>query len=56
MTRPTKFAIAFEGRQGGTLRFHVTGKLSRALFNMDVGTPIYSNMVVLDMDLVGQKM
>jgi len=56
VTRPTKFAITFKGQQGKTLKFHVTGKLSRAMFNMDVGTPIYSNMVVLDMDLVGQKM
>lgn len=56
VTRPTRFAIAFKGQQGKMLKFHVTGKLSRALFNMDVGTPIYSNMVVLDMDLVGQRM
>jgi polyisoprenoid-binding protein YceI len=56
VTRPTKFSITFEGQHGKVLKFHVTGKLSRAMFNMDVGTPIYSNMVVLDMDLVGQKM
>lgn len=56
VTRPTKFSITFKGQQGKMLKFHVTGKLSRAMFNMDVGTPIYSNMVVLDMDLVGQKM
>lgn len=56
VTRPTRFSIAFQGQKGKMLKFHVTGKLSRAMFKMDVGTPIYSNMVVLDMDLVGQKM
>ena len=25
------------------------------LLGMDVGTPIYSNMVVLDMELIGQR-
>jgi polyisoprenoid-binding protein YceI len=56
VTHPTRFTVAFAGQSGRTLKFHVTGKLSRALFKMDVGTPIYSNMVVLDMDLVGQRM
>ncbi|MDB5522863.1 MAG: polyprenyl-pyrophosphate binding protein [Rhizobium sp.] len=56
VTRPTRFNVAFKGRSGKTLKFHVTGKLSRALFKMDVGTPMYSNMVVLDMDLIGQKL
>jgi len=56
VTRPTRFSIAFRGQSGRTLEFHVTGKLSRAMFKMDVGTPIYSNMVVLDMELVGQKL
>jgi polyisoprenoid-binding protein YceI len=56
VTRPTTFAITFSGRSGRTVKFHVTGKLSRALFHMDVGTPIYSNYVVLDMDLTGQRL
>jgi polyisoprenoid-binding protein YceI len=56
VTRPTRFSVAFKGQSGRTLKFRVTGKLSRAMFKMDVGTPIYSNMVVFDMDLVGQKL
>jgi polyisoprenoid-binding protein YceI len=56
VTRPTRFNVTFEGRTGKNLKFHVTGKISRALFNMDVGTPVYSNMVVLDMDLSGQRL
>jgi polyisoprenoid-binding protein YceI len=55
VTRDTKFSIRYEGKSGGGLKFHVTGKMSRALFKMDVGTPVYSNMVVLDMDLVGKR-
>lgn len=56
LTRPTRFQVLFKGQSGKMLKFHVTGKMSRALFKMDVGTPIYSNMVVLDMDLVGQRL
>ena len=54
-TRPARFAVTLDGQSGKTLKFHVTGKLSRALFGMDVGTPVYSNVVVLDMTLVGRK-
>ena len=54
-TRDAKFDVTLEGKQGKQLKFHVTGKMSRALFDMDVGTPIYSNVVVLDMQLVGQR-
>lgn len=55
VTRDTKFNIRYLGKVGGGLKFHVTGKMSRALFGMDVGTPIYSNMVVLDMELIGRR-
>jgi polyisoprenoid-binding protein YceI len=55
ITRDTTFTIRYDGRAGRGLKFHVNGKMSRAMFNMDVGTPIYSNMVVLDMDLIGRR-
>ena len=55
VTRDTKFNIRYEGKSRGGLKFHVTGKMSRALFGMEVGTPIYSNMVVLDMELIGRR-
>ena len=55
VTRDSRFEIRFAGKSGSGLKFHVTGKMSRALFGMDVGTPIYSNMVVLDMDLIGRR-
>ncbi|MDZ5697357.1 YceI family protein [Chelativorans sp. M5D2P16] len=35
----------------GSLRFHVQGKVFRSRYGMDVGTPIYSNVVDFDMDL-----
>jgi polyisoprenoid-binding protein YceI len=54
VTRDSRFDIRFLGRTGSAFKFHVTGKMSRALFHMDVGTPIYSNMVVLDMELIGR--
>jgi polyisoprenoid-binding protein YceI len=55
VTRDAKFNIRYQGKTGRGLKFHVTGKMSRALFGMDVGTPIYSNMVVLDMELIGRR-
>lgn len=51
LTRDAKFNIRYEGRSGGGLKFHVTGKISRALVGMEVGTSIYSNVVVLDMGI-----
>lgn len=55
-TNRTTFAVTFQGRKGRQLTFHVSGKMSRALFDMDVGVPVFSNMVVLDMELVGRRM
>jgi polyisoprenoid-binding protein YceI len=55
ITRPTRFSVTLQEQTAGTLKFRVTGKLSRALFKMDVGTPIYSNIVVLDMTLIGHR-
>lgn len=55
VTRETTFNVSYEGREGRLIHFRVTGELSRAMFNMDVGTPLYSNMVVLDMQLSGRQ-
>ena len=54
-TRPSRFYVTLLQQSKGMLKFHVTGKLSRALFGMDVGTPIYSNMVQFDMTFVGRR-
>ncbi|WP_192256931.1 YceI family protein [Mesorhizobium caraganae] len=50
-----KFTAEFGGLNGGTIKFHVTGKVLRSRYGMDVGTPIYSNVVDFDMTLTGKK-
>jgi polyisoprenoid-binding protein YceI len=55
ITRSARFFIDLVDKRGGTLKFRVTGKLSRSIFDMDVGLPVYSNWVMLDMDLVGRR-
>ncbi|MGX5843989.1 YceI family protein [Mesorhizobium sp. ArgA1] len=50
-----KFTAELGGLKGGTIKFHVTGKVLRSRYGMDVGTPIYSNIVDFDMTLTGKK-
>lgn len=54
-TFPEKFSVELAGLQSGSLRFHVTGTVLRSRYGMDVGTPIYSNVVVFDMMLTGRR-
>ena len=42
-------------RDGDRVAFHVTGRVLRSPYGMDVGTPIYSNVVTFDMTLVGRR-
>lgn len=50
-----KFTAELAGLKKGTIRFHVTGKVLRSRYGMDVGTPIYSNVVDFDMTLTGRR-
>ena len=50
-----KFTAELGGLKAGTIKFHVTGKVLRSRYGMDVGTPIYSNVVDFDMTLTGKK-
>ena len=50
-----KFTAELGGLKAGTIRFHVTGKVLRSRYGMDVGTPIYSNVVDFDMTLTGKR-
>ena len=50
-----KFTAELGGLKGGTIKFHVTGKVLRSRYGMDVGTPIYSNVVDFDMTLTGKR-
>jgi polyisoprenoid-binding protein YceI len=54
-TFPEKFTARLGGLKAGTIKFHVTGKVLRSRYGMDVGTPIYSNVVDFDMTLTGRR-
>ncbi|MGY2993196.1 YceI family protein [Mesorhizobium sp. URHB0026] len=54
-TFPEKFTAELDGLKGGTIKFHVTGKVLRSRYGMDVGTPLYSNVVDFDMTLTGKR-
>jgi len=52
---PEVFIARLDSLKRGTVAFHVTGKVLRSRYGMDVGTPIYSNVVDFDMTLVGRR-
>ncbi|PDQ21368.1 polyisoprenoid-binding protein [Mesorhizobium sanjuanii] len=54
-TFPEKFTAELGGLKAGMIKFHVTGKVLRSRYGMDVGTPIYSNIVDFDMTLMGRR-
>jgi polyisoprenoid-binding protein YceI len=49
------FQATLLGLKGGRISFHVTGRVYRSRYGMDVGTPIYSNIVQFDMTLSGRR-
>lgn len=49
------FEATLVKRQGRTVTFHVVGDLMRSPYGMDVGTPIYSNIVRFDIELNGRR-
>ncbi|MBZ9795348.1 YceI family protein [Mesorhizobium sp. ES1-4] len=54
-TFPEKFTAELDGLKAGTIKFHVIGKVLRSRYGMDVGTPLYSNVVDFDMTLTGRR-
>ncbi|MBZ9856090.1 YceI family protein [Mesorhizobium sp. CA13] len=50
-----KFTAELDSLKSGTIKFHVTGKVLRSRYGMDVGTPLYSNVVDFDMTLTGKR-
>ncbi|MBL8581031.1 MAG: polyisoprenoid-binding protein [Rhizobiaceae bacterium] len=50
-----KFTVALESADQGSLHFRVTGKVLRSRYGMDVGTPIYSNVVDFDTDFSASR-
>ncbi|PTM98604.1 YceI family protein [Mycoplana dimorpha] len=55
ITHREQFAVRLQGLKGGTIAFNVTGDVYRSRYKMDVGTPIYLNVVKFDMDIRGDK-
>jgi len=54
-TGKASFDVSVRKRDRRNIAFHVTGRILRSPYGMDVGTPIYSNVVVFDMDLKGAR-
>jgi polyisoprenoid-binding protein YceI len=54
-TFPEQFTATLAGLKSGRIDFHVTGKVLRSRYGMDVGTPIYSNVVDFDMRLSARR-
>lgn len=54
-TNSEKFEAELQSMAGGQIRFHVSGKVFRSRYQMDVGTPIYSNIVAFDMEFTGHR-
>ncbi len=55
ITHRQTFEATLVERQGRTIAFHVVGDVMRTPYGMDVGLPIYSNIVRFDMTLTGQR-
>ncbi|PSJ64777.1 polyisoprenoid-binding protein [Mesorhizobium ephedrae] len=53
--RKAQFDATLRRLSGGSISFHVTGSIYRSPYGMDVGTPIYSNVVQFDMVLNGTR-
>ncbi|MCH4542305.1 polyisoprenoid-binding protein [Ochrobactrum sp. POC9] len=54
-THGETFFAALVSNDARTVTFHVTGDVLRSPYGMDVGTPIYSNVVKFEMNLRGAK-
>jgi polyisoprenoid-binding protein YceI len=50
-----KFTAELLALKNGNISFHVVGRVLRSRYGMDVGTPIYSNVVDFDMTLSGHR-
>jgi len=56
ITRRETFHATLAGRRNRTVTFHVVGDVYRSPYGMDVGTPMYSNVVHFDMMLHGERL
>ncbi|MBP2237923.1 polyisoprenoid-binding protein YceI [Sinorhizobium kostiense] len=54
-TRRERFSVALTDWNRRTISFTIRGNIRRAPYGMDVGTPIYSNVVSFDMNISGVR-
>ncbi|MEQ1950254.1 YceI family protein [Mesorhizobium sp. CN2-181] len=54
-SRKAQFEATVGKRNGKAISFRVTGSIYRSPYGMDVGTPVYSNVVQFDMTLNGTR-
>ncbi|OAP34433.1 polyprenyl-pyrophosphate binding protein [Sinorhizobium glycinis] len=54
-TRKERFAVTLTDWDRRSISFTIRGSIRRAPYGMDVGTPIYSNVVEFDMDIKGLR-
>lgn len=52
---PESFDVKLTSWTGRAIGFNVSGNIYRSRYAMDVGTPIYSNVVRFDMTIEGQR-
>lgn len=54
-TLPETFSVELTDLDRSAIHFRVRGDIRRAPYGMDVGTPIYSNIVRFDMDFTARR-
>lgn len=54
-TRRERFSVALTDWNRRSISFTIRGNIRRAPYGMDVGTPIYSNVVSFDMNITGVR-
>ncbi|WP_077961447.1 YceI family protein [Ensifer adhaerens] len=54
-SRKERFLVTLLDWSRGSIAFNIRGNIHRSPYGMDVGTPIYSNVVQFDMNIKGQR-
>lgn len=54
-SRKERFSVTLLDWNRGSIAFNIRGSIHRSPYGMDVGTPIYSNVVEFDMNIKGRR-
>jgi polyisoprenoid-binding protein YceI len=54
-SKKERFSVTLLDWNRGSIAFNIRGNIHRSPYGMDVGTPIYSNVVEFDMNIKGQR-